>query len=456
MGLTKAFGKHSGYKVQVETPVLNTIYIDPTNSTSGRDGSIANPYNSFSEVTLTNGWYYLTKRGTTMTRSTALSASGLSNVFFGTYGVGNKPIFNYTGGGSYGFYFNPTDTITVKDIDFTTPRTTNINTLVEVAGTNLTLDGCKIYNVQGVGDGTLAGIGIRGGGTNLRILSCEVDDVDCDGMYLRDTSNLEIGYTSITNINQKYATIGTGASGDGIQIDGVWPNFHIHDCLIDRSDANTGNKFGIICNSASGINSSSAGIIERCVFKTNGNVDWALFIEQGNGIQVRYNRFEGLTQAVRIVGIYCLNHTVHHNIFVNCSVGVGVAYTAGSPTNTKVLNNIFHKLTGYNIWVDRTSVEARNNVHFYDGASGAAFNNYGSGVITQSNACYGDALHYGNVTVAPNSVIGNPSFVDVANGDYSLGVASICRSAGIDVGLTEDYAGNIITGTNVEIGIYEY
>lgn len=221
MGLTKAFGRHSGYKVQSIVPELNTIYVDPTNVTTGRDGTIEKPYNSFAEFTISDGWTYKFKLGTTLTRSSALSVTGISNVTFSTYGTGARPIFNYTGSGDYGFNFVPTNGLNIVGIDFTTPRVNNLLCLVAVGGTNLTLDTCQVYGVKGAGDGPGAGMGIRGGGTNLKILSCAVDDTDCDGIYLRDTSNLEIGYTLITRVNQKYASIGTGASGDCLQLDGT-------------------------------------------------------------------------------------------------------------------------------------------------------------------------------------------------------------------------------------------
>lgn len=50
----------------------------------------------------------------------------------------------------------------------------------------------------------------------------------------------------------------------------------------------------------------------------------------------------------------------------------------------------------------------------------------------------------------------DPLFVDTSSSDFHLQSTSPCISAGIDVGLTEDYDGNPITGINVEIGIYEY
>ena len=54
-----------------------------------------------------------------------------------------------------------------------------------------------------------------------------------------------------------------------------------------------------------------------------------------------------------------------------------------------------------------------------------------------------------------NGLWEDPLMTDPANGDFTLQVTSPCINAGVDVGLTEDYAGNPIVGLP-DIGAYEY
>jgi parallel beta-helix repeat protein len=71
----------------------DTVYIDPDNTASERDGSIENPYNTWAEMVTDYGWVnsttYLQKRGTVAEEM--LDISGKSDVVIGVYGSGNAP-----------------------------------------------------------------------------------------------------------------------------------------------------------------------------------------------------------------------------------------------------------------------------------------------------------------------------------------------------------------------------
>jgi len=54
-----------------------------------------------------------------------------------------------------------------------------------------------------------------------------------------------------------------------------------------------------------------------------------------------------------------------------------------------------------------------------------------------------------------HDVSADPLFVNFATGDYRLQAGSPCINAGVDIGLTTDYAGNAIVGLP-DIGAYEY
>lgn len=459
--------------MNVAPTFADTIYIDPSYIGDIKNGAIASPYSSWQDFSFKNGNSYLQKRGTTYTSSTPIDLSNLTGVVISGYGSGNRPKFVYTGTGYYALRINECKNCQLLSFDISTPYdvyapgANNVVALLALGsgtnflgGTGNIIDGCHIHGVyQGTGNG---GMGIRGGGINLKILNTEVSYCGDDGMYLRDVTNLEVGYCNIHHVNQNYGNInnlGTEAGGDALQMDGKWPNFHIHHCVFDRTDTHTGNKFPLILNSPPGANSSSSGIVEYCEFITrpNANLGWALYVEQGNGIVFRFNKFKGSTGGIRVTGVHSQNALIYGNLFYNCSSGVGVAYVNGSPTNTKVYNNVFYNVSNYHIWVDRTTVESRNNIHLRSSDSGVAIYDFGGGTCTISNNCYGDAATIGKPGSGTNSVIGNPFFVDAVNYNFQLQSGSPCIDAGFNVGLLIDIEGTSIPqGAAPDIGVYEY
>ena len=137
----------------------------------------------------------------------------------------------------------------------------------------------------------------------------------------------------------------------------------------------------MILNSGDGISDNATGIIEYCTFINDGTVTTALHIERGNGIIVRHNLFEGITQGIRIAGAYTSNNLIEHNEFVNCSRGIGVGYTypaVGAATGTIIKNNTFTNITQYHIWTDKATVTVSGNIH--NGKPGSVNQyNYGGG-----------------------------------------------------------------------------
>lgn len=463
----------------LDVVVDDSIYIDPTNSASGRNGTISNPYNSFVESGLLDSTTYKVKSGTTLTTSAVLDLSYRTDTFITSYGVGAKPIFNFTASGTCAIRFALSTRCTLDGLEVTTPLTNSLVTLIN-GGINTGLNGgtdnwitnCKLHNVkQGSGDG---GMGIRAGGTNWKIVGCEFYNIGCDGMYLSDVPNLFVNNCNLYLINQNYAgaskgfvSIGNGASGDGIQLGGNYNNFYIGNTTIDRSDPYTGNKFCIIFNSGNPLAETWAGVVEHCTFKTNSSTAYAIDHVRGTGVIFRYNKFNGSTVGVRLEGALVHDTLFHHNIFVGCTnpIRIGSTYsgTLGPATGTKVYNNVFYGSLGAgtalsDITLDQTHVDSCNNIHYNTNSAMSAIHNYGSGVIDRkSNNCYYGGITSGFGGDGVNPVTGNPLFVDAANGDFHLQAGSSCRNSGIDVGLIEDYYGTTIPQETVTaIGAAEY
>ncbi|MHC1775947.1 MAG: cadherin domain-containing protein [Lentimicrobium sp.] len=439
-----------------------TIYIDPTNTTSGQNGTISNPYDSWTDFSLVSGNTYLQKRSTTYTSSTNIYIGSKSNIIIGTYGSGNRPIFSYTGS-TYAFHVEYSSGCTIEN--FEVNGNTNAHSLIRINGAqgnetnNITINNCLLYNAHNANN---AGFGIHGGrNNNLSILNTEMHNIALDGMYLSNCLNLEIGYCNIYDMNRRYFINPnqTYSSGDGIQLDGNYNGFHLHHTTVNRTNG-AGNKFNVILASAVGTSNNAFGIIEYCTFVTDTNVSTALMIEMGNGIITRYNKFMGVTQGIRLGGAYTSNNLIHNNIFSNCTSGIGIGYkypSVGPATNTKVYNNVFYHVSNYHIWLDKTYVETRNNIHVRTTDAGVAIYNYGGGTWTISNNCYSSAATAGTPGTGSNPVIGDPLFISPSTGNFNIQSNSPCINKGTNVGIPFDYVGTaIFQGTAPEIGSYEY
>lgn len=94
------------------------------------------------------------------------------------------------------------------------------------------------------------------------------------------------------------------------------------------------------------------------------------------------------------------------------------------------------------------TLDITNNIWYAPNVANWYFwNNAGGGTLATWNALTG-------IGTDKNE---DPLFVSPATGDFHLQAASPCRDAGVDVGLTSDYAGHLVKfGTAPDIGAYEF
>jgi len=365
-----------------------TIYIDPTNTATGQNGSIDNPYDSWQDFTIQAGFTYLQKVETVYSSSVQIYVN-VKNVTIATYGKStryynliSRAKFNYTGSG----YAIRVEADNCFIDNFEIDGNKNAWALIGLIGTaskycqNNTVNNCLLYNAHNTNN---AGFGIYGlYNKDLKILNTEIKNVALDGIYFANIPGIEIGICKISDINRRYFVNSDQkySSGDGIQLDGNYNGFWVHHTTIDRTNG-AGNKFNMILNSAPGTSDNATGIIEYCTFVNDNTVTCALHIERGNGIKVRQSHFLGSTLAIRIGGAYSNNIEVYNNLFINCDrgVGIGATYPGGYPaTGTEVTNNEFIDIKTYHIWVDRSTVEVSGNIH--NGKPGSVQQyNYGGG-----------------------------------------------------------------------------
>ena len=369
------------------TGFSTTVYIDPSKHTAGENGTKAKPFDSWQDVELTNGNTYLQKAGTTYTSSVQIWVKQHS-VKIGSYGTGSRPIFSYTGSG-YAFRVSASF-CTIENFEVNGNLTAFA--LVGVQGStgeywqNVTINNCLLTNAHNQNNG---GFGIHAAYTRkLSILNTEIRNVALDGIYAAYSPMIEIGYCLVIDINRRYFSNADQvySSGDGIQLDGYYNGFKIHHTTVDRTNG-AGNKFNVILASKVGISNKATGIIEHCTFRTGANVSTAVQVEMGRGIIIRYNKFKGSTQGLRLGGGYTSGNLIYGNEFSGCTSGVGVGFkypNIGPATGTKIYDNSFKSISLYRIWTDKAIVETCNNES--DG-TGVPEYNYGGGTFKTIANC---------------------------------------------------------------------
>jgi hypothetical protein len=429
-----------------------TIYIDPTYNSSYQNGSMSNPYKSWSKFTISSGNTYLQKAGTTFTTSSGISVSGKTNVTLGTYGTGSKAKIVASGSGNHIINVTNSSGITIKDLEVTSTGTWISGIIIQGnnAGNN-TVNNCIVRKTEwGIRIITTAG--------GNKILKTTINDIKDDGIYAKDVSSIEIGFCTIYDINKKYLvnTNESYSAGDGIQLaSSNNMNFNIHDNIIDHSSM--GNKFCII---AWGNNYS--GIIERntIIANSNKNVSGIYLSPTTKTVTVRYNMIKNGKN-----GIYSYARVdAYYNAFANNRVGVHT-----NPNYTlNARNNVFYNNSQYGVYsTSSTSVTLRNNIFNMGSSSHKAiktggsissnnnvFNTQHSGFINNSSSLTAWRNASGN---DQNSMVGNPSFRNAGALDFHLNSNSVAINRGANVSLTKDYYGGLVPiSGSPDAGISEY
>jgi hypothetical protein len=409
-------------------PGENTIYINPENSNdSDEDGSIEHPFDSFQDIIWEDNTTYALKRGTQINEEQIMvSANG---VIICSYGDGDRPLIkcienSAISGNRYALicHWDGIDNLTIRDLEITAPDAISCIRILSNC-TGVTIINCKTYGSEW---------GIRSiSNTDLVIHNTEVYDIQDDGMYIKNTNNIEISNCYVHHVNQKWKTPDTPeteAGGDGIQFEAC-NNWHVHNNLIDRRG--NGNKFCFISNNADQDN----GVLEYNVLLGPSYNGSSSYFHNGDGIVVRYN------YMAECAGAPVYTHGTNFLIYYNIFNGNGSPLYASK--SAKVYNNLFYKME---YCISGGTIEVTNNIIDTDKSDPLKVQN-----LTGSNN-----LFTGENAIE-NSINGDPAYRDEFSYDFHLLEESDCINNGIFVGITKDLDGISIQPNNTpDIGPYQY
>lgn len=314
--------------------------------------------------------------------------------------------------GSQGFALSSDDYITIDGLSF---RYFKYRAIYMGGCTDVTIQNCTIVNI-----GT-HGIEAEATCFNLDINNCDISYVvRSNGIWLSDTEDSEIYQ------NEAYQCQSNGIG------------------LTAESDNNKTHRNWCHDNS---INDASAGI------GLESNV---------NDCEVYYNLLTNNSHAGIVVNaqrneIY--NNVIYSSVESDTINGSSVNLTdwgGGSAENNTFKNNIFIATGSDEKTVYIGDVSNRNNIfdyniHYHPDKS-ASYD-----IISWSGVWPSFATWQSTYSQDVNGQLADPLFTNPGGDDFTLQVTSPCINAGVNVGLTEDYAGGKVPqGARPDIGAYEF
>lgn len=432
----------------------NTVYIDPSYTGSTQNGSMQYPFKSWSSVTWTNGTTYLQKAGTTFNTGSTLIITSKNNITLGSYGTGAKPkIISSAASSAKVIDITSCYNMVVSNLEVAS-STGQVTAAVIIDGagsSNNLIEDCILRDVQW-------GIRIITTSPGNKILNCEVYNTQDDGIYIKDTPDIEIGYCNIHDVNLKYFVNPdqSYSAGDNIQIASTNSHdFYVHHNTLDHSS--TGNKF---CFIAWGNNYS--GVLEHNTMIGNSSqVTSCIYLSPTTEtVSVRYNTIKNGNYGIYA---YVANFNVYYNSFIQNKTAICVLNNYHLRAENNVFyNNINNAISG----LSGSTVVSKNNIFHLTG-SGKAYSTNGSLVSNNNifNVQFNGFINgYGSLSAWQsasgqdnNSMVANPQFVNPSGHDFKLQPNSPGINAGVNCGYNQDFFGNQVPVANIsDIGYFEY
>ena len=492
----------SFYSLKNSEPVyaLNTTYyVDATNGSDANDGlTEATAWQTYAKAfsvrgTLGAGDSMLFKRGETFAASGVFntSTSGVAGapITIGAYGVGAKPILNYTIT-NHGIDLRNDSHITIENLDIRGFDVTGI--VASIGSTNINLMNLNISAPNGAS--AFGILFVNGGVMSSQVLidGVRVTNATATGISIGSTNNIAIRNSIVTGSNAHGVSIegstnvsvenldasdngGSGFTAFGSVGDS---NITVNDSTLTNNVSNglslVGNGQNITVshtianNNFDGFNVHGdwhGVVFDHCAADENGTLgspsgadgDGYTFHDTSSGI-IRYSTaHNNVKSAVAHVG--GAQAEMYYNIFTHDTNGeVSLVYLGGDGSYT-LANSIVHSAShiGNGITInDSVDMVLQNTI----------VNGFERGVVYSAAGLFeeGYNLVYGASVAAFSGFIpsvhtqeSNPLFVDVASRDFRLTADSPAINAGVALAYTADFAGNSVPQNSlVDIGAYEF
>jgi len=250
--------------------------------------------------------------------------------------------------------------------------------------------------------------------------------------------------TAMNNLVEYCEVSYSGIRDDGYQPDTVNKGYGI---WADTVPATSGNE-NIFRYNKTHHNTTSGLFAEKTYYSlwyynlSYSNESYGLRVGTDSADTVENNGFYNNTLYGNDVGVFCYNDAGTDDGAINNTFKNNIA--VGNTTRQATFKDGFHN----------DGTDGSGNVYLNNclGAESSNFIEWDEGVYKSTYDDWETA--YGGTT---NSVEADPLFVDAANDNFSLQPTSPCINGGIDVGLTQDYAGNVVPrGSSPDIGAYEF
>lgn len=116
------------------------IYIDPENNDPLEDGTLEHPFNSWADVTWTDGYEYLQKRGTIANEKSI--GIGAGNITLGAYGAGSMPVIQ-SSASDHAFNIFEKSNITIQNLNIKAPEAVSCIYFLGSSCDNNTIKHCE-------------------------------------------------------------------------------------------------------------------------------------------------------------------------------------------------------------------------------------------------------------------------------------------------------------------------
>ena len=446
--------------------VPTTYYVDATGGSDANAGNTTltawQTLEKVNETTLYSGDTVLFKRGETFDGHLDIIYSGASDnaITYSAYDSGDNPIIDASSNTSgiiwTANYVNLDNLVTVNATShgFAISNSGNI-TLADVESNDNGGDGFYLNNVTGIITDNLTADGNTGSGWHS---AAALVDAYIDGL------------TSVYNVQHGALFEGTGSSNITITSGNLSFNSVATSSYNGLSFKDTGNSANVTYttsayNGGDGFN----------IHDTWTDTDFWYVLADTNGVDgggadgdglsyhetctgtVKYSTFRNNFKS----GACNINDSVtsfHYCLFSHATAGtLGLVGAFGS-ANMTVHNCVIYSETDAGSGVYSTLgganpfIEIRNSI-ITNCATGLQSDNL-TIIDSDYNVVWGNSNDYNTVTPGAHDIDSDPLLVNPPI-DFSLSTGSPAINAGVDVGLTEDFIGNPVTG-NPDIGAYEY